>query len=142
MREGIKADCSGKPTGRLTVILDQLASQAAGPERLAAQLLQAGAVAEVEPRELELPEGMRIVVESRADAGEAVVCFDADQRCITSDLGSKVDPVALFLRNGCRHCNRGHLDDFHRSFFPGRSIPSRFWTAFAVNRRMSYTSIC
>jgi len=57
MREAIKADCSGKPTGKLTVILDQIASQAAGPERLAAQLLQAGAVAEVEPREPELPEG-------------------------------------------------------------------------------------
>ena len=52
MREAIEADCSGKPTGRLTVIFDQLASQAAGPERLAAQLLQAGAAAEVEPREL------------------------------------------------------------------------------------------
>jgi hypothetical protein len=24
-------------------------------------------------------------------------------------------------------------------FFPGRSIPSRFWMAFAVNRTMSYT---
>jgi len=38
--------------------------------------------------------------ESRADAGEAVVCFEADERRITLDLGSKVGAVTLFLRTG------------------------------------------
>src|ERR1700732_2612955 len=56
--------------------------------------------------------------ESRADAGEAVVCFDADERRITLDLGSKIGAVTLFLRNGCRHWNCGHFDDFHGSLFP------------------------
>jgi len=80
--------------------------------------------------------------ESRADAGEPVVCFDADERRIALDLGSKIGAVPLFFRNGCRHRNRGYLDDFHRSFFPGQSIPSlEFWIALAVNRRMSYTLI-
>src|SRR5216683_3325884 len=90
-------------------------------------------------RELMLDDGCddRRRAESRADAGEAVVCFDADERRITLDLGSKVGAVTLFLRNGCRHRNRGHFDDFHGSLFPGQSIPSRFWMAFAVNRRMS-----
>src|SRR5271169_5714572 len=36
--------------------------------------------------------------ESRADPGEAVVCFNADQRRITLDLGSKIGAVTLFLR--------------------------------------------
>lgn len=40
------------------------------------------------------------------------------------DLGSKVGAVTLFLRNGRRHWNRGHFDDFHGSLFPGQSIPS------------------
>src|SRR5580693_9252938 len=92
-------------------------------------------------RELMLDDGCddRRRAESRADAGEPVVCFDADERRITLDLGSKIGAVTPFLRNGCRHWNRGQFDDFHGSFFPGRSIPSRFWMAFAVNRRMSYT---
>jgi hypothetical protein len=64
--------------------------------------------------------------ESGTYAGEPVVCFDADQRRITLDLGSEVGAVTFFLWNGCRHRNRGHFDDFHRSFFPGQSILSRF----------------
>jgi len=45
------------------------------------------------------------------------------------------------IRNGCRHWNCGHFDDFHGSLFPDQSIPSRFWMDFAVNRRMSCTLI-
>ena len=33
--------------------------------------------------------------ESGTDAGEAAVCFDADERRITLDLGSKVGAVAV-----------------------------------------------
>ena len=71
-------------------------------------------------RELMLDDGSddRRRAESGTDAGEPVVCFDADQRCITLDLGSEVGAVALFLRNGCGHWNRGHFDDFHGSLFP------------------------
>src|SRR6266446_429090 len=82
-------------------------------------------------RELMLDDGCddRRRAESRADAGEAVVCFDADERRITLDLGSKVGAVTLLLRNGCRHWICGHFDDFHGSLFPvSRS---------QVNRRMS-----
>src|SRR5207244_9645965 len=94
-------------------------------------------------RELMLDDGCddRRRAESRADAGEAVVCFDADERRITLDLGSKVGAVTFFLRNGRRHWNRGHIDDFHASLFPGRSIPLRFWMTYAVTRRISYPSI-
>jgi hypothetical protein len=63
--------------------------------------------------------------ESRADAGEAVVCLDTDQRRITLDLSSKIGAVTLFLRNRCRHWNREHLDDFH-DVLPVQSTLSRF----------------
>jgi hypothetical protein len=63
--------------------------------------------------------------ESGTNAGEAVVGFDADQSRITLDLGSEVGAVTLFLRNRCRHWNRGHFDDLHEAFFPGQSTLSR-----------------
>jgi hypothetical protein len=74
-------------------------------------------------RELMLDDGRddRRRAESGTNAGEPVVGFDADQGRITLDLGSKVRAVTLFLRNGCGHRNRGHFDDFHGWFFPGRS---------------------
>jgi hypothetical protein len=62
--------------------------------------------------------------ESGTNAGEPVVGFDPDQGRITLDLGSKVGAVTLFLRNGCRHRNGRHFDDFHGWFFPGQSILS------------------
>src|ERR1700730_11207796 len=38
-------------------------------------------------------------------------------------LVSKVGAVTLFLRNRCRHWNRGHFDDFHGSFVPLSFVP-------------------
>jgi hypothetical protein len=64
--------------------------------------------------------------ESSTNAGEPGVGFDADQGRVTLDLRSEIGAVTLFLRNRCRHWNRGHFDDFHGGSLPGQWQRSRF----------------
>src|SRR5262249_50477994 len=68
----------------------------------------------------------RRCAERSTNTGDAAVCFDADQGRITLNLGPKIGAVVLFLRNGCRHWDREHVDDFHGRFFPGQLTLSRF----------------
>src|SRR5262249_25786155 len=68
----------------------------------------------------------------RADASEAAIGFNANERRVALDLRAKVGAMAPLFRDGRRHGYGGHFGNLHSSSLPGVALRMSLWHPYAV----------